>query len=63
MDNSFLQSKHLEKLEEFYQNTSNRICFIEGKAGFYKTPLVNESLKIQADTHLIFKFKCFGYCA
>ena len=59
MDYNFIQSKYLEKLDEFYKNPSSGVCFVEGKAGFYKTPLVNESLKHQTEAYLIFKIKCF----
>ena len=59
MEQTFLQTEKLNTLKDFYKSPNNGICFLEGKTGFFKSALVNESLKNIDEDILVFKIKCF----
>lgn len=59
MNQDFLQTENLNKLQQFYQSIDNSICFVEGESGFFKSTLVNNSLTQIKNERLILRIKCF----
>lgn len=59
MNQGFLQTEKINELADFYQKPFSGVCFIEGKTGFFKTPLINSSLELLSEDFLTFKIKCF----
>ena len=59
MNQDFLQTENLNKLQQFYHSTDNSICFVEGESGFFKSTLVSKSLSQINDNQLTLKIKCF----
>ena len=59
MNQDFLQTENLNKLQQFYHSTDNSICFVEGESGFFKSTLVSKSLSQINDSQLTLKIKCF----
>lgn len=59
MNEGFLQTQKINELADFYQKPFSGVCFVEGKTGFFKTPLINKSLELLGEDFLTFKIKCF----
>lgn len=59
MNQFMFETKKISELQDFYNSAYNGICFVEGKSGYFKTPIVNSSLQTLDDEYLVFKIKCF----
>lgn len=59
MSEMFLQKDKLEILAQFFQNENQKVCFLKGLAGLFKTSLVKKSIETIKDDYLIFNVKCF----
>lgn len=59
MEQGFLQNSKITELTEFFKNQNRGLCFIDGKTGFFKTPLINSAIKNVEKDFLTFKIKCF----
>lgn len=59
MNQDFLQTENLNKLQQFYQESNNSICFVEGESGFFKSILVKNSVLNVPNEYLTLSIKCF----
>ena len=59
MRKTFLQDEKIKELTDFCLEKRNGICFVEGKTGFFKTYVVNESIANLPQDFLSFKVQCF----
>ena len=61
MEQGFLENNKIKELSDFLTNTDLKVCLVEGKTGFFKTPLINTTIKNFDKDFLVFKIKCFEY--
>ena len=61
MKQELIEQEYFNILSDFYKDPAKRLCLVDGETGFFKTFLIDESMKEYGvnSSYLVFKIRCF----